>query len=83
MRTVGDLVYGRKRLALTALHDVNLAATYCSHVLMLFGGGEWRAGQAPELLTVENLERLYQCPVSAIETPDGRRFHPAFSRLSD
>jgi iron complex transport system ATP-binding protein len=83
MRTIGNLVYGRQRLALTALHDVNLAATYCSHVLMLFGGGEWRAGPAPELLTVENLERLYQCPVSAIETPDGRRFHPAFSRLSD
>jgi iron complex transport system ATP-binding protein len=83
MRTIGDLVYGSGRLALTALHDVNLAATYCSHVLMLFGGGEWRAGPAVELLTTENLERLYQCPVSVVETPDGRRFHPAFSRLSD
>ena len=83
MRTIGDLVYGSGRLALSALHDVNLAATYCSHVLMLFGGGEWRAGPAPELLTIDNLERLYQCPVSAIETPEGRRFHPAFSRLSD
>ena len=83
MRTIGDLVYGSGRVALTALHDVNLAATYCSHVLMLFGNGEWRAGPAAELLTGDNLERLYQCPVSAIETPDGRRFHPAFSRLSD
>jgi len=83
MRCIGDLVYGTGRLALAALHDVNLAATYCSHVLMLFGGGEWRAGPAPSMLTLDNLERLYQCPVTAVETPDGRRFHPAFSRLSD
>ena len=83
MRTVGDMVYGSGRLALTALHDVNLAAMYCSHVLMLFGDGEWLGGPAVELLTNENLERLYQCPVSAIDTPEGRRFHPAFSRLSD
>jgi hypothetical protein len=50
---------------------------------MLFGDGEWLGGPAVELLTNENLERLYQCPVSAIDTPEGRRFHPAFSRLSD
>ena len=50
MRTVGNLVYRQGRLALAALHDVNLAATYCSHVLMLFGAGEWLAGPAPELL---------------------------------
>jgi len=82
MRAVGDRVYGNGRLAVAALHDVNLAATYCSHVLLLFGDGEWRAGTAPELLNTENLERLYQCPVTAVDTPDGRRFHPAFSRLA-
>lgn len=82
MRAVGDQVYGADRLALAALHDVNLAATYCSHVLLLFGDGEWRAGPAPALLDTGNLERLYQCPVTAVDTADGRRFHPAFSRLS-
>lgn len=81
MRTVGDLVYGEQRLALAALHDVNLAATYCSHILLLFGDGEWQAGPAPDLLDTGNLERLYQCPVTAVDTPDGRRFHPSFSRL--
>ena len=58
MRTIGDRVYGSGRLAFTALHDVNLAATYCSHVLMLFGNGEWRAGTATELLTTEYLLSL-------------------------
>ena len=31
------------------------------------------------LLTADKLERLYQCPVTAVETPDGMRFHPSFS----
>ena len=83
MRTVGDLVYRQGRLALAALHDVNLAATYCSHVLMLFGAGEWLAGPAPELLRVDNLQRLYQCPVTSVETPEGKRFHPSFTEASD
>ena len=79
MSTVGDRVYGRQQLALAALHDVNLAATYCSHVLLLHEDGRWEAGQASELLNEEQLERLYQCPVTAVETPDGMRFHPSFS----
>lgn len=79
MRTIGDRIYRDGRTGLAALHDVNLAATYCSHVLMLFGNGAWEAGKATELLTSERLERLYQCPVTAVDTAEGRRFHPAFA----
>jgi iron complex transport system ATP-binding protein len=82
MSCIGDQVYGDGRLAVAATHDVNLAATYCSHVLLLFGNGEWHAGPAIETLTRSRLERLYQCPVDAIETPAGRRFHPSFDRPS-
>ncbi len=78
MRAIGDLVYREGRVALAALHDVNLAATYCSHVLLLFGDGKWAAGKATEWLTAERLEQLYQCPVTSVDTPEGRRFHPAF-----
>ncbi len=78
MSTIGDLVYGGERLAIAAMHDVNLAACYCSHVLMLFGGGQWAAGPAADMLTSANLQRLYQCPVEAIDTPSGPRFHPSF-----
>jgi iron complex transport system ATP-binding protein len=83
MRTVGNLVYQEKRVALAALHDVNLAATYCSHVLMLFGDGRWQAGSAGSLLNAETLAALYQCPVTAVETAEGPRFHPSFSAMSD
>jgi iron complex transport system ATP-binding protein len=82
MSRIGDEVYGNHRLAVAAMHDVNLAATFCSHVLMLFGEGEWEAGTARDMLTVQRLERMYQCPVDSVDTPAGRRFHPAFDKPS-
>ena len=54
-----------------ALHDVNLATCYCTHVLMLMGNGEWRAGPTAKLLTPENLSRLYHCPIRLVD--DGRQ----------
>jgi len=79
MSRIGDEVYGGDRLAIAAMHDINLAACYCSHLLMLFGEGEWSAGPAAEMFSGEALERLYRCPVQMVETPAGKRFHPAFT----
>jgi len=76
MNQVELQVNEQQRCALTALHDVNLAARYCSHILMLFGDGEWQAGPAAELLNQETLENLYQCPVESVQTSTGRRFLP-------
>ena len=78
MSRIGDKVYSGNKLAIAAMHDVNLAACYCSHVLMLFGDGDWTAGPAAKMFTGPNLERLYQCPVQMVDTPDGKRFHPSF-----
>jgi iron complex transport system ATP-binding protein len=63
--------------AFAALHDINLAARYCSHVLMLFGAGDWCAGRAEEMLTESSLEKLYHCPIERLEGVSGPRFHPA------
>jgi iron complex transport system ATP-binding protein len=65
------------RSAFCALHDINLAARYCSHVLMLFGNGEWCAGPAGDMLDEHSLEKLYGCPVERLEGREGPRFHPA------
>jgi iron complex transport system ATP-binding protein len=80
MSRIGDKVYSDNKLAIAAMHDVNLAACYCSHVLMLFGDGDWTAGPAADMFTGPNLERLYQCPVQMVDTPDGKRFHPSFTQ---
>lgn len=62
--------------AVCALHDINLAARFCSHLLMLFGDGEWYAGQSSEILNESSLEKLYGCPVERLESASGPRFHP-------
>jgi iron complex transport system ATP-binding protein len=64
------------RSAVAALHDINLAARYCSHVIMLFGAGDWCAGPAKDMLSESSLQRLYGCPVERLDGRDGPRFHP-------
>jgi len=83
MSRIGNEVYSGNKLAIAAMHDINLAACYCSHVLMLFGDGQWSAGPAVEMFTRTKLERLYQCPVQMVDTPDGKRFHPSFVESSN
>ena len=76
MNQVEKQITGEQRSAMIALHDVNLAARYCTHIVMLFGQGDWQAGPVAELLNRENLERLYQCPVEVVQTSSGMRFLP-------
>jgi iron complex transport system ATP-binding protein len=58
------------------LHDINLAARYCTHAIMLFGDGEWCAGAAADMLSESSLQELYGCPVERIDSSNGPRFHP-------
>jgi iron complex transport system ATP-binding protein len=64
----------QSRAVLMSLHDINLAARFCSGVLMLFGEGEAQSGPAQVLLTAENLTRLYRTPVAALPWQGGRVF---------
>jgi iron complex transport system ATP-binding protein len=77
MGMVDDRVRSGTHSAFAALHDINLAARYCSHVVMLFGEGKWCAGPAAEMLHETSLAELYHCPVERLESSNGPRFHPA------
>jgi len=78
LRHLRHLADSDGRGVMMALHDVNLAARYCDHALLLFGDGTWLAGPAAELLTAATLSRLYGHPVQALTAPDGRNaFLPA------
>jgi iron complex transport system ATP-binding protein len=73
-----DLLIGWDgRSLVMTLHDVNLAARYCTHALLLFGDGEWCAGPVAEMLTAEVLTRLYRHPVGVVESPHGKLYFPA------
>ncbi len=67
--------------ALMALHEVNLATCYCSHVLMLFGNGQWAAGPTAELLTEGQLSRLYRCRMRLVDDGQQKVFAVAGASL--
>lgn len=50
-----------------ALHDMNLAARFATHVLLLFGDGRWRFGECGEVLRADALSSLYETDVREIE----------------
>lgn len=60
----------RGHAAVMAMHDLNLAARYCSHILLLFPGGEACWGPAANMLTLPALESLYGHPLAS-GTVDG------------
>lgn len=59
---------------LMALHDINLTARFCDHVLLLHGNGSWLAGTTDELLNAATLTRLYQHPIRKLTSTCGQSF---------
>jgi len=55
------------------LHDVNLAARYCDHALLIFTDGRTIQGTCNEVLTEQNLSELYQYPLKEI-THNGQQW---------
>ena len=47
------------RMAIVALHDLNLAACYCDRLVLLHEGGVHAEGSPSEVLTPDVLERVY------------------------
>jgi iron complex transport system ATP-binding protein len=76
MHMIRDLSTNRAGIAIAALHDVNLALSYCSHALLMLGSGEWQAGPITEILTESSLELTYGCPVERLQGKNGFRFYP-------
>lgn len=58
------------------LHDPGFAVRYCEHALLLFGNGEWLAGPATDIVTTENLSRLYGHPLRELRAEELRWFVP-------
>ena len=58
------------------LHDINLAARFCDHALLLFGDGVTLHGLTAEVLNADNLTRLLQHPMQHVITPHGKMFIP-------
>jgi iron complex transport system ATP-binding protein len=62
----------RKCVVVMILHDINLAAAYCDHAMLLFADREPLCGACGDLLTEANLSGLYHYPIRKIAGPDHR-----------
>jgi iron complex transport system ATP-binding protein len=60
------------RTLIASMHDVNAAAAFATHALLLSGRGAWRAGPAHETLRAELLSELFATRI-AVVAADGRR----------
>lgn len=63
-------------LNIFVLHDVNLAARFGTHGILLFDNGECLHGPMPDMLARPNLERLYHCRLREIHAEGARWYLP-------
>ncbi len=61
-----------QRAIVMILHDLNLAARFCSHLLLLTGDGHCEAGECQQLMDTELLGSTFLYPIAST-TVDGRR----------
>jgi iron complex transport system ATP-binding protein len=66
-----------QRTLVASTHDVNAAARFATHVLLLSGQGRWQAGATADCLTAEALSELFGARFAAVPTADGPLFHLA------
>ena len=59
------------RALVMVLHDINLAARFCDHLLLLCGDGDTCSGPCDAVMTIERLERVYGYPLRVLR--DGKR----------
>lgn len=55
--------------ALSALHDLNLAAQYCDRIIMLRDGSIYAQGKPDEVITYENVKEVYNVDVHIYPHP--------------
>jgi iron complex transport system ATP-binding protein len=58
------------------LHDLNLAARWCDHILLLYPSGEACWGPRDTMLVPSALERLYQQRLATVQVNDAPVFVP-------
>lgn len=76
MKLLRGLAAEQGKAVLMVLHETLWAGRFCDHILLLYDGGEILSGPSAELMTLKNLEELYQCPLREINTDTGGCFLP-------
>lgn len=69
MTLIRQLSQKRKMTIVTILHDLNYALKYCDQVMMLHEGKVFQYGAPQEVVTKENIRRVYDIDVNIMSHP--------------
>ena len=58
------------------LHDLNLAASFCTQIILMKQGKVFKAGEVQKVLTEENLSRVYELQFDFLENKKGKGHLP-------
>lgn len=72
---------GDRPTVLAALHDLNLAATYCDELYVISGGRITASGPPTEVLSAELLAEVFQVRAHRIRHPESGAVQLLFDRL--
>ncbi len=68
---VRRMCYAQQRTAIIVLHDVNMAARFCDHVVALKRGRLAMQGSTSELMLPRTLHEIYGLPMQVLTRQDG------------
>jgi iron complex transport system ATP-binding protein len=69
LNLVKSLCLKQSLTVIAALHDLNLAAQYCDWLVMLNGGGIYTEGVPQDVLTSQNIKKVYGAEVCVYPHP--------------
>jgi iron complex transport system ATP-binding protein len=67
LRRLVELATHRNKTIVLSIHDINLAARFASHALLLSGDGSVIQGPAREVMNATHLSRIFDSPVRTID----------------
>ncbi len=68
-----DIVKSLNITVIAAIHDLNIASTYCDYLYAMKDGGVIFEGVPSEIITTENIKTLYEVDAEVWEDKFGRR----------
>ncbi len=69
MQLLSEINLKQKKLIILVSHNINLASEYCQRILMMKHGKLIADGNPEEIITTENLKKLYETNLKIIPNP--------------
>ncbi len=76
MRMLAELCATQQKSVVMVVHDLNLAQSVATHILLLYGDGRWQAGRKDQILQADLLGACLGHPLELVEHGQHKIFVP-------